>query len=260
MKIIIAVCLTLLSNAYFVDVRGSNITWSSPFTYVNTNNIAIDTFAQLIGGDVVDARYTSLTDSVSQITRVVDDTLNSRLISFRYLSLNQSGGIYGGNITSTGNAELDQVLSNGYQGGGGQGSLLITLTNLVVGQEYTMQLFSRTSYGYWINNTKLPLELQVFNAPPLDSSSNPDFDFVGPDIAPQAGEFYPSWFTTGVFTADSTTETLALYSAVRSQPNPETWGNPQFDAYILTIPEPSTYALLLLSGAASLWALRRRKS
>jgi hypothetical protein len=26
------------------------------------------------------------------------------------------------------------------------------------------------------------------------------------------------------------------------------------------IPEPSTYALLLLSGAASLWALRRRKS
>ena len=27
-----------------------------------------------------------------------------------------------------------------------------------------------------------------------------------------------------------------------------------------TVPEPSTYALLLLSGAASLWALRRRKS
>jgi hypothetical protein len=26
------------------------------------------------------------------------------------------------------------------------------------------------------------------------------------------------------------------------------------------VPEPSTYALLLLSGAASLWALRRRKS
>ena len=26
------------------------------------------------------------------------------------------------------------------------------------------------------------------------------------------------------------------------------------------VPEPSTYALLLLSGAASLWALKRRKS
>ena len=31
--------------------------------------------------------------------------------------------------------------------------------------------------------------------------------------------------------------------------------------YVLSIvPEPSTYALLLLSGAASLWAFRRRKS
>jgi formylglycine-generating enzyme required for sulfatase activity len=29
---------------------------------------------------------------------------------------------------------------------------------------------------------------------------------------------------------------------------------------VATVPEPSTYALLLLSGAASLWALRRRKS
>lgn len=29
---------------------------------------------------------------------------------------------------------------------------------------------------------------------------------------------------------------------------------------IATVPEPSTYALLLLSGAASLWALKRRKS
>lgn len=30
--------------------------------------------------------------------------------------------------------------------------------------------------------------------------------------------------------------------------------------YVATVPEPSTYALLLLSGAASLWALKRRKS
>ena len=29
---------------------------------------------------------------------------------------------------------------------------------------------------------------------------------------------------------------------------------------VLVVPEPSTYALILLSGAASLWALRRRKS
>ena len=30
--------------------------------------------------------------------------------------------------------------------------------------------------------------------------------------------------------------------------------------YVATVPEPSTYALLLLSGVASLWALKRRKS
>jgi hypothetical protein len=33
-----------------------------------------------------------------------------------------------------------------------------------------------------------------------------------------------------------------------------------FRTYVTPVPEPSTYALLLLSGAASLWALKRRKS
>jgi hypothetical protein len=37
-------------------------------------------------------------------------------------------------------------------------------------------------------------------------------------------------------------------------------GNPLSDGTAQLVPEPSTYALLLLSGAASLWALRRRKS
>jgi hypothetical protein len=37
-------------------------------------------------------------------------------------------------------------------------------------------------------------------------------------------------------------------------------GNPILDGTAQLVPEPSTYALLLLSGAASLWALRRRKS
>jgi hypothetical protein len=36
-------------------------------------------------------------------------------------------------------------------------------------------------------------------------------------------------------------------------------GNPILDGTAQLVPEPSTYALLLLSGAASLWAFRRRK-
>ena len=37
-------------------------------------------------------------------------------------------------------------------------------------------------------------------------------------------------------------------------------GNPIFDGTAQLVPEPSTYALLLLGGATSLWALKRRKS
>jgi len=61
-------------------------------------------------------------------------------------------------------------------------------------------------------------------------------------------------FNTGVYT------NLAI-----STLTPEPYGNGLTIDYLTTVnidavPEPSTYALLLLSGAASLWALKRRQS
>jgi hypothetical protein len=260
-KISILHLLPLVLIAFSAKVWSSSITWSSGFTYVNTNGIATDTYAQLIGGSIVDARYTSILDVSSQQTRVVFDTLNNRTIIFEHLTLNQLGGGFGGTITNTGDTALNHVLSDGYQGGGGQGSLLLSLDNLMVGQEYQIQLFSRTPYGFWINNTTPPVELQNYNVYYLDSPTYPEFEFRG-HTAPDFSSGNPSWFITGEFTADSTNQVLTLYSALRDSPSPPPYGNPQVDAYIVAelVPEPSTYALLLLSGAASLWALRRRKS
>jgi hypothetical protein len=61
-------------------------------------------------------------------------------------------------------------------------------------------------------------------------------------------------FNTGVYT-----------NLLISTPTPEPYGNGLTIDYLTAVnigavPEPSTYALLLLSGATSLWALKRRKS
>jgi hypothetical protein len=59
-------------------------------------------------------------------------------------------------------------------------------------------------------------------------------------------------------------QTNMSYEVLSVNPNDGTWSTlltvePGIHN-IATVPEPSTYALLLIGGAASLWALRRRKS
>ncbi len=53
-------------------------------------------------------------------------------------------------------------------------------------------------------------------------------------------------------------ESMASSYRYYSAPDTEEWSYIGFR--VATVPEPSTYALLLLSGAVSLWALKRRKS
>ena len=69
-----------------------------------------------------------------------------------------------------------------------------------------------------------------------------------------------------VFTADLATATLInnqanVYFRLVSEQTAAGAGTGRIDDVTITgVPEPSTNALLLLSGAASLWALKRRKS
>ena len=49
-------------------------------------------------------------------------------------------------------------------------------------------------------------------------------------------------------------------STYRWSTAPDNVAYPYMSFRVASVPEPSTYALLLLSGAASLWALKRRKS
>lgn len=60
--------------------------------------------------------------------------------------------------------------------------------------------------------------------------------------------FYPEYFFHGAI------DDVAVYTRALSATEVTDLYNAQ------SVPEPSTYALLLLSGAASLWALKRRKS
>jgi len=63
---------------------------------------------------------------------------------------------------------------------------------------------------------------------------------------------YPAVGNNAVLEIDSTGNVSTFAAGVG--------GNGGGLSYVAAVPEPSTYALLLLSGAASLWALRRRKS
>jgi hypothetical protein len=66
---------------------------------------------------------------------------------------------------------------------------------------------------------------------------------------------------SGTFTTNiSTPEGISGFRIFATKLTPGDAAQPYFNDFAVTVPEPSTYALLLLGGAASLWALRRRKS
>jgi hypothetical protein len=222
------------------ELHSSSITWSNGLTYVNTNGVAADTYAQLIKGPAVAAKYFSYLDAIqnggSAETYQVWDSANLRFINFAHEWPEQLGGDFGSAPIDTGVPILDRVLATGYQGGGGQGSLLITLQGLTAGNKYSVQLFSSSSYGFWVNNKTPAPEYQNFNVYHLEDSNDPNFEFHGPNTEPPLGHPYGSypWYITGDFVADSETQIIVMYSALRDSLSPPPWGNPSINAYILT--------------------------
>ena len=107
-------------------------------------------------------------------------------------------------------------------------------------------LFTIASYSY--NNG-------YFTGAGLGENTKP-FDFLG-SVTPTGAILFNYTGPTGDYLGslwgniEGTTMNLVTYDSS---------GNPLSDGTAQLVPEPSTYALLLLSGAASLWALRRRKS
>lgn len=51
---------------------------------------------------------------------------------------------------------------------------------------------------------------------------------------------------------------VALRSSFRTRDAPQ-FGDPARGFRVASVPEPSTYALLLMTGAGALWLLRRRR-
>lgn len=105
----------------------------------------------------------------------------------------------------------------------------------------------------------------------VDSNGNPT-DVFGPGTNAMTWSFIYTDPTTisvsandrdgvGTFTTNlPTTEGISSFYLRAYDLQPGDAAQPYFNNFAVTVPEPSTYALLLLSGAASLWALKRRKS
>lgn len=224
--------LLVLAALQAATSEGATITWNNVFELSNSNGVAEDSFAQLITGDVVEAKYVNSFFSPPQPSIVVGDTLNGRSITFDFQSFDLGGGGFDYYSVNTGDTALDQVLQGyGYQGSGGQGPIYWTISGLTLGLTYSIQLWSHSEQG-WFEET------------------SGTYHGTGTPIAGS-----PSWFTTGSFVADNTDQLITLVNP--TYPSGEY--RPEIDAWMVTVPEPSTYALLLLSGAVSVWFVKRRR-
>jgi len=173
-------------------------------------------------------------------------TLNNGSIFDSYTSSNVTlgnlgsafSGFLGGGGT-TGDLNFDTLLSNGRYGGGGAHAS-ITLNNLTVGQGYVLQLFIADTRNIF-NNGGIPYNrtFQVVN-------SVSDFSFASSSTYSFAnGTSNVGAYVTGEFVADAATQQFFVQT-FRSF-DQSTVG-PQINGLLLhTIPEPSTYATLLVS-------------
>lgn len=199
------------------------ITWSSNYTLMENSGNAANAYAQLIPGEVIAAGQNYGTSTIT-----VNETLYSRSIPFTYFIPSGGGGNYNTSGLNTGNSQLNQALTNGYQGGGGTGTLTITLGGLTSGLGYSVQIWSH-SYRMAVKGGEAVA--------------------TGYDPPGGGSDTIASWFTVGSFTADATTQTVAISQFEGS-------GRPQIDAYMVTIPEPGSLGML---GVAAIALLLRRK-
>jgi hypothetical protein len=212
--------------AFAGTANAALITWSSNYTLMENSGNAANAYAQLIPGQVIEAKQNFGTSTIT-----VNETLYNRSIAFEYFVPAGGGGNFGTSGLNTGNSQLNQALTNGHQGDGGTGSLTITLGGLTSGTGYYVQIWSH-SYQMAVKGGEAVA--------------------TGYDPPGGGSDSIPSWFTVGTFTADATTQTVTL-----SRYGDPLLGRPQIDAYMVTvIPEPASMGML---GATAIALLLRRR-
>jgi len=210
-----------------LQLSAAVITWDTGHTYVTQTGVASDAYAQLIPGTVVEAKYSDMSRT-GLLT--VQDALGNRAIDFSRFTPSGSGGGYGGLIQNTGDAVLNTLLKDGYQGASGRGSIYWDVGGLTAGQNYQIQIFSQ-SEGWRVN----------------------DSSFFGSGIS------NGSWFVRGSFVADATTQRFTLgYQTGDINSSAGLNARPAMTSYLVTsVPEPSTLSLLLIGLSGCLLHRRR---
>jgi hypothetical protein len=153
-------------------------------------------------------------------------------------------------------------------------------TQLKSGDTATLRLSQTSAVIDPLRPDGVPLSLQFYSANALETISTENASAIW-SAAPIAtlSYTYPVSSDAMLFEADVTTP-LSLANPSSTSPyvwisvqlsDPSSWfpapnrnwvtfASQSTSHQITIVPEPSTYALLLLGGAASLWALKRRKS
>jgi hypothetical protein len=214
-------------------LQAAAVTWDTGYTYVTQTGVAADAYAQLIPGTVVEAKYALRYSSGTHAdVLTVQDTYRNRSIDFsRFTPSGATGGNYDGLLQNTGDSSLNILYKEGYQGSSGRGVIYWDVAGLTAGQNYQIQIFS-ASEGWRVNNSA----------------------FFG------SGTYNGTWFTTGSFVADASTQSFSLgFQAGDINPSAGVTARPALTSYIVTsVPEPSALSLLLIGFAGCL--LRRRRN
>jgi PEP-CTERM motif len=233
-------CLVVLASGSLAQTSNNIATWSvwNPPTTAysgeeskngNTYNYASGTIGRITFSDAtfIDVSYSG--EVIQGESSFLTTTNDSWAPSYAYTSSAVS------NLPSNN----DRIGLMGF----GIGTSTLTFSAPVTG--LVMNIFS---LGTWVNND---MESWTFNHP---------FSIQSYQVGGNNQPFSSSENTLNGIESSGTITFADTFTEL-------TWNisNPDLTAFTVgtlqsTVPEPSTYALLLLSGAASLWALKRRKS
>ena len=191
--------LVLMGSAS--KLESATITWTGLQKTSNTGK-ATDLYKQFIVGKVVDAAYVEVpghkADPVPPV--IINDTVNSRKISFRALDTFGPGNLTGGPF-DTGDTSFNGMMKIGYQHPGNL--IQLTIIGLTSGTDYTVQFWSISENMQLGGNVRTTGEACCG----------------------------VSWYDVGTFTADAPTQVMTLGTKGRTAWN-------AFLVTVATRPEP----------------------